>query len=139
MAIPHSLNHHAGRLCAGLFAEGGQTDAYAAFGRASLGNHRFALMLAEARPLAVRKPLSLHCQSPLCETCKVFPVSLSNRQAPAQTRLEAKARASRLAVAGFGYPAHYLRQESQAVAEPRRCGACAQIWTLLAAWWQDGG
>ena len=45
---------HDGRLGAGLVAEGGQTDAYAGLGCECMGNHRFALMLAEALPLAVR-------------------------------------------------------------------------------------
>ena len=38
--------------CAGLFAEAAQTDAYAGLGCEYMGNHRFALMLAEALPLA---------------------------------------------------------------------------------------
>ena len=74
------------------------------------------MMLAEALPLARCKPLSLQCQSPLRETCKVLRFALSNRQAPAQTRFNAKARAGCLVVAGFGfdYPANYLAQESLA-------------------------
>ena len=45
---------HDGRLGAGLFAEGGQTDAYAGLGCEYMGNHRLALTLAEALTLAVR-------------------------------------------------------------------------------------